>query len=188
MADNPYWELPGGNLTIRFWVDSEAGVWNNNKTPMEGQISIDKFFLIPIEESGSGMDLPWLISPETGDGNRGTIDYYPQYATNLIKSDKDKGSFSFLAYISRSGYYKLWCSVFSSRDNNLNILIKGKSDKRNQNIKIKGRDTWSFAPSDLIYLNQGEYIIILKHFIPDKILIDYLMFLPDKDYKHTWYQ
>ena len=51
LADNPYWELPAGKLKISFWVEGKEAVWSNLSVPMEGAVSIEKFFLLPIEEN-----------------------------------------------------------------------------------------------------------------------------------------
>jgi len=179
LTKDPYWELPEGKFTIRFWVDGGKDIWNNDNAAMEDLISIDKFFLVPVQESGGNLYLPWLIYPEAGKGNWDILEYHPRYATNLVESSQNAQTLTIPVNVPYSDYFRLWVSLFSPLDNELEMVIQSKADKQKTSIKIKGRDIWSFVSSDLMHLNQGEYVIILKHTIADKILIDYLMFLPD---------
>lgn len=183
LTQDPYWELPRGNLTIRFWADAFKAVWDNGKTSMEGKISIEKLFLIPVKESGGNLFLPWLVFPETGEGDWDILEYHQEYATNLVESSQKEQSLTILVDIPYADYYKLSGSVFSPLDNGLRVILRGKSDKQKTDIKIKGRDTWSFVNSDSIYLNQGKYKITLEHTNSNLILIDYLMLLPEKGHE-----
>ncbi len=183
LTQDPYWELPKGNLTIRFWADALKGVWNNDKISMENIISIDKFFLIPIDESGKNISLPWLIYPEVGKGNWNIFEYYSGYATNLAESSKSGETLIITADIPYADHYRLSGSVLSLSDNDLSVVFRGKPDKQKIDIRIKGRDTWSFVTTESIYLNQGKYKIILKHLNPNPISVDYLMLLPGIDHK-----
>jgi hypothetical protein len=178
LTQEPYWEVPKGKLTIRFWVDAFKTIWGDQKTSMEGQISIDKFFLIPIEESESGMDLSWFISPGSDDKSREIVDYYPQHATDSVRTDKDKGDFFLEAYISQPGYYRLGGSVFSTVNNNLNISINGESDMRQISIAVTGADTWSFVYSSPIYLIKGRHVLEFPSTGLNQILIDFLLLTP----------
>ncbi|MEI6831367.1 MAG: hypothetical protein WCK61_01520 [Candidatus Omnitrophota bacterium] len=182
LTQDPYLELSRGKLTIRFWADAFKTIWDNGKTSMEGKISIDKLFLVPVKESGENLFLPWLIFPEVGEGNWDIAEYAQEYATNLVESSQKGQSLTIQVDIPYADYYKLSGSVFSLLNNNLWVIFQGKSDKQKMEIKIKGRDTWSFANSDTIYLNQGEYKITLEHTNSNLISIDYLMLLPEKDY------
>ncbi len=178
LTQEPYWELPKGKLIIRFWADAFKTIWGNGKTSMEGKISIDKFFLIPVEESGPGMDLPWFISSGAGDKIREIVDYYPQYASDSIRVGKDKSDFFLETYIPQAGYYKLGGSVFSTVNNNLNISISGESDRRQISIAVAGADTWSFIYSSPVYLIKGRHVL---EFLPsgsNEILIDFLLLTP----------
>jgi len=181
LTQDPYWELPRGELTIRFWADAFKTIWSNDKTSMEGKISIDKIFLIPIQESGGNLSLPWLIYPEAGKGEWDISDYHPGYATNLAGSSKNAQTLTIPVDISYPDYFRLWGSVFSSLDNSLKMIIRSNKVERITDVLIKGEDRWSFISSDLIYLDQGEYKITLEHTNSNPILIDYLMLLPDKD-------
>lgn len=183
LTQDPYWELPGGNLTIRFWADAVKSIWNNDKASMEGVISIDKFFLIPIQESGKNLSLPWLIYPETGNGAWDISDYHSGYATNLAESSKNAQRLTIPVDIVYPDYFRLWGSVFSSLDNSLEMTIRGNKGERKMEVLIKGSDSWSFISSDLIYLDQGEYEITLEHTNSNPVLIDYLMLLSDKDHQ-----
>ncbi|MBU0503695.1 MAG: hypothetical protein ABH882_06530 [Candidatus Omnitrophota bacterium] len=179
LTQDPYWELPRGNLTIRFWVDALKAVWNNDKTAMEGDISIDKFLFIPVRESGKNLSLPWFIYPEVGKGNWNISEYHHGYATNLVESGKSKETLILTVDIPYADHYKLSGQVLSLLDNDLSVIFRGKSDKQKKDIKINGRETWSFVASDSIYLNHGEYKIILKHTNSNPLLIDYLILLPN---------
>ncbi|MFH1397312.1 MAG: hypothetical protein ABIH27_02005 [Candidatus Omnitrophota bacterium] len=181
LTQDPYWELPKGNLTIRFWVDALGGVWNNYKTAMEGSVSIDKFLFIPIQESGKNISLPWFVYPETGKGNWNIFEYHPGYATNLAGSSKSGEILITTVNILYADYYKLSGSVLSLSSNDLNVVFRGKSGKQKEDIKIKGRDTWSFFTSDPVYLRKGSYNLLLTHSGANEILVDYLILLPGKD-------
>ena len=182
LTQDPYWELPRGKLTIRFWADAFKAVWSNGKTLMEGKISIDKLFLIPVRETEGNLLLPWLIFPEVGEGNWGILEYHQGQATNLVESSQKEQALTISVNIPYADYYRLSGSIFSLLDNNLRVIFRGKSDKQKMEIKIKGRDTWSFANSDTIYLNQGDYKITLEHTNSNPVSIDYLMLLPEKNY------
>jgi hypothetical protein len=183
LAQDPYWELPRGNLTIRFWADALKEVWNNKNTPMEGKIAIDKLLFIPVQESGKNISLPWLVYPEAGEGDWDISEYNPKYATNLAGSAKNKETLVLTVDVPYTDYYQFSGSVLSLLDNNLRIVFRGKSDKQKTDIKTKGQDTWSFVASDSIYLHQGEYKMILIHTDSNPILVDYLMLLPSMNHK-----
>lgn len=182
LTKGSYWELPKGNLTISFWVDAARSIWGREKVVMEDKISIDKLFLIPLQESGNNLSLPWLIYPEAGKGEWDMSDYHRGYATNLAESSKNAQRLTIAINSPCAGYFRLWGSVFSSLDNSLQMTIRDDKQECITQFLVKGQDRWSFISSDLIYLNQGEYEIALKHTSSNPILIDYLMLLPEENH------
>ena len=184
LTQDPYLELPRGNLTIRFWADAFKENWDNSRTSMEGKISIDKLFLVPVKELGGNLFLPWLIFPEDGEGDWDISEYHQEYATNLVESSQKGQSLVIPVIMPYSGYFRLWGSVFSTFDNSLKVVIQGKSGKQVREIEIKGQNKWSFISSDPIYLDQGEYKVILNHANSNSILVDYLMFLPEMEHRN----
>jgi len=184
LTQEPYWELPKGYLTLRFWADAFRGVWDDSKISMEGVVAIDKLFLVPIEESVSGMGLPWFISLAVEDEGLGKVYYHPYHAADLIRFSigKGKDSFLFKAHIPRSGFYRLGCSIFSTSDNNLNLLVEGKPDKLQADVKIKGSNVWSFVDSSPVYLEKGQQDLKLTYAGTNEVLVDYLLLTPcDKE-------
>jgi len=178
LTTEPYWNLPKGELTIRFWAESQEGVWDTAKAGMEGGIAIDKLFLIPVQGTGKELSLSGVIYPESGTGDWDIFGYQPGYATNLAESAKQGQFLVITVKVPCPGYYRLWLAVFSELDNDLKITFQGNADSQARDIKIKGKNTWSMIRSDPLYLNAGEYKITLEHLCPNKVSLDYLMLLP----------
>ncbi|MDD5080180.1 MAG: hypothetical protein PHH68_07690 [Candidatus Omnitrophica bacterium] len=181
LTTEPYWGLPRGDLTIRFWAESQEGVWDTAKAAMEGDVAIDKFFLIPVQGSGKDLSLSGVIYPESGTGDWDISEYQAAYATNLAESAKQGQTLVVAVKVPYPGYYKLWAEAFSESDNGLKIIFRGDQDEQEMNIKIKGAASWSMIRADPVYLKQGEYKLILEHLSPDKVALDYLMLLPGGD-------
>jgi len=181
LTQGEFWELPMGRLRIRFWADARATAWDEGTEQMEGRVSIDKFFLVPVRGAGNNPVLPWLIYPETGKGNWEVFDYQPTDATNLVESARRGQVLSIPVKVPSAGYYRLYAAVFSSSDNGLRITFRGKTDKQAAGLKIKGKDTWSLVMLDPVHLEQGEYDISLEHRGQGSISLDYLILLPVND-------
>lgn len=178
LTTEPYWNLPKGELTIRFWAESQEGVWDTAKAAMEGDIAIDKFFLIPAQGAGKELSLSGVIYPESGTGDWDIRGYHPGYATNLAQSAKLGQSLAVRTKVAYPGYYRLFLAVFSEADNQLKIIFQGNAVKEEKQIMIKAKNAWSTLGSERIYLRPGEYRIILKHLSDNNIAVDYLMLLP----------
>ena len=179
LAQNPYWELPQGDLIIRFWADAEKAVWDERKVPMEDGISIDKFFLVPVSGSDAELTLPYFIYPESGEGNWENLAYDNQYATNLIKTGRNNAYYSLMMFMPNSGYYTLGISAFSLKDNNFTLSFEGKTTKQNTDVAVRANKNWSFVYTHPVYLSRGNYKLTLKHLGQNEILLDYLLVCPD---------
>jgi len=178
LTTEPYWQLPRGELTIRFWAESQEGVWDTAKAAMEGNVAVDKFFLIPVQGSGKDLSLSGVIYPESGAGDWDISGYQAGQATNLAESAKPGQSLAVAVKVPYCGYYRLWLAAFSEADNGLKIIFRGKTDEREMEIKIKGGKYWSMIRSEPVYLNPGEYKMTLEHLSPNKVALDYLLLLP----------
>lgn len=181
LAQNPCWELPQGKLDIRFWAEAKSNPWLDSPVSMEKEIAIGDFFLMPIQDSGSGIYLPWLINPETGKGDWDIFDYHPLYGTNLIRSNKDGAAFSYTVNIPSPSYYRIFVSLLSPLKNNLKIILKRKTDEKEINFDLQGKDTWFLAGSGPLYLAEGAYSLTLRHYSQNELMIDYLILLPDSE-------
>jgi len=175
LTQGSFWELPRGRVTIRFWADAKAAVWDDSSGQMEGSISVDKFFLVPVWPSGKDSNSAWLVYPEAGNGNWSISDYQSKYATNLAKSVKRGQTLSIPVKVPSPGNYRLWAAVFSPEDNRLGITFRDKFHKRKAGVGIKGKDTWSEIMTGPVYLNKGECRIVLEHLGQGEILVDYLI-------------
>lgn len=59
---SPFWHLNEGRAKIKFWVDAKNDCWEGKDVPMEGEIFIEKFVLIPV-------DMKRMMQPSIKDEN-----------------------------------------------------------------------------------------------------------------------
>lgn len=178
LSQNPYWNLPKGKLYLKVWVAGNNSPYDNIIVPMEGRVSIEKFFLIPVIDNNSGSYLPGVSYPESGEGDWNISYYYPKYATNLIEANSKGSLFSCKATVPISRRYQIWLSVLSPLNNSLEMTVKNKFKKNKFNIKFDGKDEWITIPIQTLYLEKGRYSIVFKNLGPNKIMIDFFMILP----------
>lgn len=183
LADNPYWELPGGELRIRIWAKGLNDPWVKAEVPMEDAVAIDRLFILPVENFSGEKYLSWLVNSETAQGNPEICDYYPAYGTHLIGSRKFADPALFSLDVPYDGHYRLGFSVFASMGSSLKFKLQNKAQGLRQDIVIKASPTWSFAMSDRVYLNRGNYSFTLGSNTKKETLIDYLVLLPDTGQK-----
>lgn len=183
LSQGDYWQLPEGRLNIRFWPEARADSWQGNAVAMEGPVSIENFFLLPMQESGNRLYMPWLINPELAKGNWKVLDYQPAYATNLLESSDNGDSAQCFVEIPISGYYSVSAALFSSAKNKLAITLNKGEESRKINMEIAGLDTWRTITSDPVYLNEGRYAVVFDHLASEKVMIDYLILSDFSNFK-----
>ena len=207
LTQDPYWNLPKGRLQLKFWVAGNDSPHGNTIVPMESRVSIENFFLIPVEDYEGATYLPGVIYPETGEGSWNIISYHQKYATNLIETNRNGSVLSCKTTIPVPGHYQIWFSVLSPLNNSLEITVKNeasdllerntkrplliralqgavfwprtyKAKKHKFNIKLNGKEEWMIIPTQTLYLDKGTHSIILKKLGSNQIMIDFFMILP----------
>lgn len=178
LTEGNYWRLPSGKLNIRFWAEGNSSPWEDTAVPMEGKVSINTFVLIPLVTHKSNLYLPWIINPEAGKGEWNTFNYYPGYATNLIKANKKKSLFSCRMNVPVSGYYQGWLSALSPLSSRLEVVIKNRLEKQSINIDLPTGDTWKLISTKPLYLNRDTYSIFFKNVSSNQTMVDFFLLLP----------
>lgn len=178
LSDNPYWTLPKGKLQIKFWVKGKRSPWENEIIPMENNIAIESFFILPVLGSNSESVSLGIIHPESGRGNWGVIHYHPLHATNLIEAAEKDALFSYTIYVPKSAYYRGWISVLSYQNNQLKLILKGDSKKHEADVRLKSDHNWSLVTTKTLYLQKGSYTLSFRSSSLNKISIDYFLLVP----------
>jgi hypothetical protein len=178
LAENPYWDLPKGKLSLKFWAAGKKSGWDNSEVPMEGRIYIENFFIVPVLNTETNMFLPFIINVESGKGNWDISYYDPRYATNLIKTKKKNSVFLYEVNMPLSGYYQLLISVISPLNNRIEISAGNKLKKQKINIKLNNQNQWSLVSTKPFYLVKGYNTVIFKILTSNEIMIDFLMISP----------
>jgi len=177
LQGDPYWVLPEGKIQIKFWMEGKKGIWNDTIVSPEGEVAIEDFFLLPMEEEKAKFFLPGIIYPETGKGSWESLDYHPEYGTDLVISDRPDSLLDCKTNIPVSGYYQIWISVLTDSEDLLKIWIKKGKFKHRFNVRLKKTKNWALVSLEPLYLKKGEYILSFEN-SKGRILIDYFLLLP----------
>ncbi|MDD5044670.1 MAG: hypothetical protein PHU91_04960 [Candidatus Omnitrophica bacterium] len=175
LSDNPWWVLPKGNLTIRFWAKGcalDAG--KGTEVPMEGDIAIERFFLVPVVDELAVS----IINPESTSGGWGFSYYDKNYQTGYIFTDKKNSLNSYAIKVPFSGYYQVYLSLLSLDPSALDIGISNGRIAKNARVVVKPEKEWGLVVTEPLFLNKGEYTLSLKNVEAKRVLLDYLLLLP----------
>lgn len=184
LSKNPYWVLPQGELYLKFWAVGKTFPWEGQSIPLEGKVSINSFFLMPVFNSDSGMFSLGIINPESGKGDWEVHNYHPLHATNFIKTDKKNAQFLCETDIVKAGYYQAFLSVFSPSGGNLELNLKGQSDNRATVIRLDSSKEWLLIPTETMYLDKGYYSLMFKNLTSKEVMIDFVFLAPsEKSFK-----
>ena len=179
LSDNPYWDLPEGILKLNFWAEAKDSAWGNLSIPMEGNVSIEQFFLIPVTGTNSEIFLPWMVNIKSGTGNWQICEYDHEHGTNLIKTSEKNSLFRVDSAIPVSASYICWLSFFSVSGGRLELEIKNGSLIEKNIIKLKAAKEWSSIYIGPIILDKGKCSIYFKNLDQNEVMIDRFILIPD---------
>lgn len=179
LSDNPYWDLPEGILSLKFWAGAKDSTWGNLSVPMEDKVSIGQFFLIPVAGSNSETFLPWMVNIESGTGNWQICDYDHEHATNFIKTQEKESLFYINLNIPTSTNYLLWLSILSKSDGALEVGIKNGSREEKNIVKLKAEKKWILVRMGSLKLDKGPCLVSFKNLNQNEVMIDFFFLVPE---------
>jgi hypothetical protein len=181
LGDNPYWELPQGRLTLRFWIEGRTSSWFTAKIPAEGMVAIDRFFLVSLNSDDEGAFSPMAVHLACGGGDWNISHYDRRFARDLAYSEKPKERIDSGFSVPCSGYYRLWLPVLADASCVLKTVIKSPSSENKIETAIEGSEVWQEKSLGPVYLEEGEHSVYFENTASAKVMLEYFLLLRSRD-------